>query len=163
MVKRTKPAAGDGGSRQCIGSGQNHAADKATPDTTQAVLPIDQIIVGDRTRRDLGDIAGLATSISSSSCAAMSRSCTPTWFEAEEGGLHSQKPQEAYALVEKLSPAPRYFELFSRSDPRDRWDMHGDEVGKLAPRERRGGDSNAVEMPEPCSRGGGGSHERSNA
>jgi hypothetical protein len=50
MVKRTKPAAGDGGSRQCIGSGQNHAAEtKATPDTTQAVLPIDQIIVGDRT------------------------------------------------------------------------------------------------------------------
>ena len=50
MVKRTKPAAGDGGSRQCIGSGQNHAAEtKATPDTTQAVLPIDQIIVNDRT------------------------------------------------------------------------------------------------------------------
>ena len=50
MVKRAKPAAGDGGSRQCIGSGQNHAAEtKATPDTTQAVLPIDQIIVGDRT------------------------------------------------------------------------------------------------------------------
>ena len=50
MVKRTKPAAGDGGSRQCIGSGQNHAAEtKATPDTTQAVLPIDQIIVGDCT------------------------------------------------------------------------------------------------------------------
>jgi hypothetical protein len=50
MVKRAKPAAADGGSRQCIGSGQNHAAEtKATPDTTQAVLPIDQIIVGDRT------------------------------------------------------------------------------------------------------------------
>ena len=64
MSNMAKPAAGDGGSRQCIGSGQNHAAEtKATPDTTQAVLPIDQIIVGDRTRRDLGDIAGLATSI----------------------------------------------------------------------------------------------------
>ena|SRR5215831_16532793 len=63
MVKREKPAAGDGGSRQCIGSEQNHAAEtKATSDTMQAVLPIDQIIV-DRTRRDLGDIAGLATSI----------------------------------------------------------------------------------------------------
>jgi hypothetical protein len=50
MIKRAKPAAGDGGSRQCIGSGQNHAAEtKATPETTQAVLPIDQIIVGDRT------------------------------------------------------------------------------------------------------------------
>jgi ParB-like chromosome segregation protein Spo0J len=50
MVKRAKPAAADGGSRQHIGSGQNHAAEtKATPDTTQAVLPIDQIIVRDRT------------------------------------------------------------------------------------------------------------------
>jgi hypothetical protein len=47
MVKRTKPAAGDGGSRQCIGSGQNHAAEtKAPRDTTQAV---DEVIVGDRT------------------------------------------------------------------------------------------------------------------
>ena len=50
VTKRAKPAAGDGGSRQCIGSGQNHAAEtKATPDRAQAVLPIDQIIVGDRT------------------------------------------------------------------------------------------------------------------
>jgi hypothetical protein len=56
MVKRTKPAAGDGGSRQCIGSGQNHAADKATPDRAQAVLPIDQIIVGDRTVGPLNPI-----------------------------------------------------------------------------------------------------------
>ena len=31
------------------------------------------------------------------------------------------------------------------------------------PRERRGGDPNAIEMPEPCSRRGGGSHERSEA
>src|SRR5262245_4734595 len=64
MVKRAKPAAGGGGSRQCIGSEQNDAAEtKATPDTTQAVLPIDQIIVGDRTHRDFSDIAGFATSI----------------------------------------------------------------------------------------------------
>ena len=76
------------------------------------------------------------------------RQDTPTWFEGEEGGVHSQKPQQAYALVEKLSPAPLHFELFSRSGPRERWDMHGDEVGKLAPPERRGGDSNAVEMPD---------------
>jgi hypothetical protein len=60
MVKRTKPAAGDGGSRQCIGSGQNHAAEtKATPDTTQAVLPIDQIIVGDRTAATSATSPGL--------------------------------------------------------------------------------------------------------
>jgi ParB/Sulfiredoxin domain len=64
VTKRAKPAAGDGGSRQCIGSGQNLTADSTECQTsTQAVLPIDQIIVGDRTRRDLGDIAGLATSI----------------------------------------------------------------------------------------------------
>ena len=51
-----KPAAADGGSRQCIGSGQNLTAEtKATPYSTQAVLPIDQTIVGDPTRRDLGD------------------------------------------------------------------------------------------------------------
>ena len=48
LTKHAKPAAADGGSRQHIGSGQNHAAEtKATPDTTQAVLPIDQRIVGD--------------------------------------------------------------------------------------------------------------------
>ena len=57
MSNMAKPAAGDGGSRQCIGSGQNHAAEtKATPDTTQAVLPIDQIIVGDRTVGPLNPI-----------------------------------------------------------------------------------------------------------
>jgi N6-adenosine-specific RNA methylase IME4 len=49
-----------------------------------------------------------------------------------EGGEHSQKPIEAYALVEKLSPAPRYFEMFSRGAPRENWDMHGNEIGKHA-------------------------------
>jgi N6-adenosine-specific RNA methylase IME4 len=39
---------------------------------------------------------------------------------------HSQKPEEFYLFVEKLCPAPRYAELFSRQ-PRDRWDGHGDE------------------------------------
>ena len=64
MVKRANPAAVDGGSRQHIGSGQNHAAEtKATSDTTQAVLPIDQIIVGELHRKDMGDIAGLAANI----------------------------------------------------------------------------------------------------
>jgi hypothetical protein len=73
---------------------------------------------------------------------------TPTWFESEESRLHSQKPQEAYALVEKLSPAPHYFELFSRSGPRERWDMHGDEIGKVARREQRDDDSTALELPD---------------
>ena len=55
---------------------------------------------------------------------------TKTWFEGK-GGVHSQKPAEFYDIVEKLTPAPRYFELFARSQPRPNWDMHGDQVGKL--------------------------------
>ena len=51
-----------------------------------------------------------------------------------EGGEHSQKPVEAYALVEKLTPAPRYCELFCRAGPRENWDQHGDQIGKLATR-----------------------------
>ncbi|WP_077960776.1 MT-A70 family methyltransferase [Ensifer adhaerens] len=39
---------------------------------------------------------------------------------------HSQKPEEFYALVEDLCPAPRYAELFSRHE-RPNWDGHGDE------------------------------------
>lgn len=55
-----------------------------------------------------------------------------TWFEGASG-VHSQKPVEFYDIVEKLTPAPRYFELFSRSGPRANWDLHGNEVGKHAP------------------------------
>jgi ParB/RepB/Spo0J family partition protein len=44
---------------------------------------------------------------------------------------HSQKPEEFYALVESLCPAPRYCELFSRQQ-RERWDGHGDEVPGVA-------------------------------
>lgn len=40
---------------------------------------------------------------------------------------NSQKPDEFYAFVEKLCPAPRYAELFSR-DSRENWDAHGDEA-----------------------------------
>jgi N6-adenosine-specific RNA methylase IME4/ParB-like chromosome segregation protein Spo0J len=40
---------------------------------------------------------------------------------------HSQKPEEFYALVESLCPAPRYCELFSRQQ-RERWDGHGDDA-----------------------------------
>ncbi len=54
-----------------------------------------------------------------------------TWFDGE-GGAHSQKPNEAYAIIEKLSPAPRYFELFARGGERPGWDLHGNEIGKLA-------------------------------
>ena len=40
---------------------------------------------------------------------------------------NSQKPEEFYAFVEGLCPAPRYAELFSRH-ARPNWDGHGDEV-----------------------------------
>jgi len=55
---------------------------------------------------------------------------TKTWFEGA-GGEHSQKPVEFYNIVEKLTPAPHYFELFSRGQPRESWDLHGNEVGKI--------------------------------
>jgi N6-adenosine-specific RNA methylase IME4 len=44
---------------------------------------------------------------------------------------HSAKPDEFYALVEGLCPAPRYAELFQRK-PRDRWNGHGDELQQHA-------------------------------
>jgi N6-adenosine-specific RNA methylase IME4 len=40
---------------------------------------------------------------------------------------NSQKPDEFYALVESLCPAPRYAELFARTRHKG-WDAHGDEV-----------------------------------
>jgi ParB/RepB/Spo0J family partition protein len=40
---------------------------------------------------------------------------------------HSRKPEEFYALVESLCPAPRYCELFSRQQ-RERWDGHRHEA-----------------------------------
>lgn len=55
---------------------------------------------------------------------------TKSWFDGE-GGEHSQKPARAYEIVERLTPAPRYFELFARGGARDGWDMHGNEIGKL--------------------------------
>jgi N6-adenosine-specific RNA methylase IME4 len=45
---------------------------------------------------------------------------------------HSQKPEEFYAFVEKLCPAPLYAELFSRQ-LRAGWDGHGDEHKSPAP------------------------------
>jgi N6-adenosine-specific RNA methylase IME4 len=44
---------------------------------------------------------------------------------------HSVKPVEFYKLVEKLCPAPRYADIFSRYQHNDKWDCHGDEVGTL--------------------------------
>ena len=47
---------------------------------------------------------------------------------------HSQKPPEFYDFVEKLCPAPRYADLFSRYRHSDRWDCHGDESQRVVKR-----------------------------
>jgi N6-adenosine-specific RNA methylase IME4 len=46
---------------------------------------------------------------------------------------HSEKPDEFYALVESLCPAPRYAYLWSRM-ARDGWDGHGDEYPSISTR-----------------------------
>ena len=44
---------------------------------------------------------------------------------------HSAKPPEFYDMVERLCPAPRYADLFSRYRHNKRWDCHGDEAPAL--------------------------------
>jgi N6-adenosine-specific RNA methylase IME4 len=41
---------------------------------------------------------------------------------------HSEKPVEFYSFVEKLCPASRYADIFSRYRHNDKWDCHGDEA-----------------------------------
>lgn len=41
---------------------------------------------------------------------------------------NSQKPDEFFAFVESLCPAPRYAELFSRRASSEKWDCHGDQA-----------------------------------
>lgn len=43
---------------------------------------------------------------------------------------HSRKPEEAYALAERMLPKARRVELFSRTD-RPGWETWGEEVGKF--------------------------------
>lgn len=43
---------------------------------------------------------------------------------------HSQKPEEFYAIVERLFPESRKFELFART-VRPGWEQQGNELGKL--------------------------------
>jgi N6-adenosine-specific RNA methylase IME4 len=52
-----------------------------------------------------------------------------TWFEAAAGGEHSAKPAVFYSIVEDVTPAPRYAELFSRGARGPKWDCHGDQIG----------------------------------
>lgn len=53
-------------------------------------------------------------------------SVRPTWFEAPRTGTHSEKPEEAYSYIERLSYAPR-IDVFARS-ARDGWDVWGDQA-----------------------------------
>ena len=46
---------------------------------------------------------------------------------------NSQKPIAFYELVEELTPATRYAEIFSRGGRNSKWDCHGDEIGKYPP------------------------------
>jgi N6-adenosine-specific RNA methylase IME4 len=45
---------------------------------------------------------------------------------------NSRKPDEFYAMVERLCPAPIYADLFSRGGRSAIWDCHGDQVGRFA-------------------------------
>lgn len=53
----------------------------------------------------------------------------PGWEVRED----SRKPDAFFDLVEQLTPAPRYAEIFSRGGRGPLWDCHGDQAGKFAP------------------------------
>ena len=57
----------------------------------------------------------------------------PGPFHLVRKNAHSAKPVEFYDFVEKLCPAPRYADLFSRYRHNDRWDCHGDEAPSADP------------------------------
>ena len=67
MSTKASAGAGDSGDRRDLISAELNPANIEIAAKTQAphgaTRPLDAIVVGDRTRRGLGDIAGLATSI----------------------------------------------------------------------------------------------------
>ena len=54
----------------------------------------------------------------------------PTWFEAPRG-RHSEKPEAAYKIIERVCGGPR-LELFARR-PREGWTVWGNEVEANVP------------------------------
>jgi len=57
----------------------------------------------------------------------------PTTFLEAVRRENSRKPAELYDRVERVCPASRYAEIFSRGGRNEKWDCHGDQVGKFAP------------------------------
>jgi N6-adenosine-specific RNA methylase IME4 len=49
-------------------------------------------------------------------------------FHLLRKNAHSEKPLEFYDFVERLCPAPRYCDLFSRYRHNNKWDCHGDQA-----------------------------------
>lgn len=61
-----------------------------------------------------------------------------TKLEGAASGEHSGKPASFFADVEALTPSPRYAYLFAGRQIPDKWDGHGDRIGKTAPAEANG-------------------------
>lgn len=57
---------------------------------------------------------------------ALNRHDVGTWFAASRPSRHSEKPQEAYQIIESCSP-PLYLEMFARQ-PRQNWFTWGGEL-----------------------------------
>ena len=53
----------------------------------------------------------------------------PTWFNAPVHNEHSRKPEEQFAIIERVSPGP-YLELFARRRPPSNaaWSVWGDQI-----------------------------------
>jgi N6-adenosine-specific RNA methylase IME4 len=92
---------------------------------------LDAIVVGERYRRDPGDLAALAASGHPTFTLAGHTTLLKGPFHVRKGA-HSTKPIEAYDWFESLVPSARYFDLFSRYQHNERWDCHGFEAPQNA-------------------------------
>jgi N6-adenosine-specific RNA methylase IME4 len=66
---------------------------------------------------------------------------------APSGG-HSVKPKEFYDLVERLCPAPRHLDVFSRYRHSEKWHCYGDEAP--LPADTRDESTNTDDEASPC-------------
>jgi N6-adenosine-specific RNA methylase IME4 len=84
----------------------------------------------------------------------------PTTFLPAPRRANSQKPEEFYRLVERVTPAARYAAIFSTGGEGPLWDCHGDQVGKHAPAEARdaalelAAAAGTTPLPDPPPQGG---------